>query len=255
MIRALKIDNLEIETYPDRVSMGEAAAAAVSEQIIQLLTRQEFVNVVFASAPSQNEFLAALIQQKGIDWTHVNAFHVDEYIGLPESAPQKFGAFLNEKLFRHLPFHTVNYINGNEPDPMAECGRYAELLLQYPADLVCLGIGENGHLAFNDPHVADLDDPLKVKIVDLDFECRQQQVSDGCFNRLNDVPKLAITLTVPALMAGRFVYGIVPGKNKARAVCRTLYDRISEQCPASALRIHPQAILFLDIDSSSLIKQ
>jgi glucosamine-6-phosphate deaminase len=117
-----------------------------------------------------------------------------------------------------------------------------------------LGIGENGHVAFNDPHVADLDDPLVVKIVDLDFECRQQQVNDKCFNKLKEVPTLAITLTVPALMAGRYIYCMVPGKNKAKAVQHTLYDKISEQCPASALRRHPQAVLFLDSDSSSLIK-
>jgi glucosamine-6-phosphate deaminase len=254
MIKELKKDNLDIKTYSDRASMGAAAAYMVADRIVQLLGEQEFVNIIFASAPSQNEFLAALVEQKDVDWTRINAFHMDEYIGLPENAPQKFGSFLKEKLFRHLPFHTVNYINGNAPDALAECGRYAELLLQYPPDIVCLGIGENGHIAFNDPHVADLDDPLKVKIVDLDFECRQQQVSDGCFNRLKNVPSLAITMTIPALMAGRYIYCIVPGKNKAKAVHHTLFNKISEQCPASVLRRHLQAVLFLDAESSSLIK-
>jgi len=254
MIRELKTENLEVKVFQDRARMGEAAASAVSEQIVKLLNQQEFVNVVFASAPSQNEFLAALIKQAGIDWKRVNAFHVDEYIGLPENSPQKFGSFLTEKLFRHLPFRTLNYINGNAPDSFAECGRYAELLQHYPADIVCLGIGENGHLAFNDPHVADLNDPVRVKIVDLDFECRRQQVTDGCFDNLNSVPKLAITLTIPALMAGKYVYCIVPGKNKALAVYNTLYKKISEQCPASVLRTHPDAVLFLDEDSGALIK-
>jgi glucosamine-6-phosphate deaminase len=254
MIRELKTENLEVKIYQDREKMGEAAASAVGEQVVKLLSQQEFVNIVFASAPSQNEFLAALIKQTAIDWKRVNAFHVDEYIGLPENSPQKFSSFLTEKLFRYLPFHTLNYINGNAPDSFAECGRYAELLQQYPADIVCLGIGENGHLAFNDPHVADLNDPVRVKIVDLDFECRRQQVSDGCFDNLNSVPKLAITLTIPALMAGRYVYCIVPGKNKATAVYNTLYKKISEQCPASVLRTHPEAVLFLDEDSGALIK-
>jgi glucosamine-6-phosphate deaminase len=254
MIRELKTDKLYVKIYSNRSNMGISAAKMVAERIIQLLNEQEFVNIVFASAPSQNEFLAALVEQTDIDWTRINAFHVDEYIGLSENAPQKFGFFLKEKLFGYLPFRSLNFINGNAPDALAECGRYAELLLQYPADIVCLGIGENGHIAFNDPHVAELDDPLKVKIVDLDFECRQQQVSDGCFKKLNDVPTLAITLTIPALMAGRYIYSIVPGKNKARAVYNTLYHKINEQCPASVLRRHPQAILFLDEFSSALVK-
>ncbi|HTK21367.1 MAG TPA: glucosamine-6-phosphate deaminase [Mucilaginibacter sp.] len=254
MIRELKIDELEVKVFESRAKMGEAAASAVGEQIVKLLSQQEYVNIVFASAPSQNEFLAALIKQTGIDWKRVNAFHVDEYIGLPENAPQKFGSFLNEKIFKHLPFHELNYINGSAPDSFAECGRYAELLQQYPSDIVCLGIGENGHLAFNDPHVADLNDPVRVKIVDLDFECRRQQVTDGTFETLNSVPKLAITLTIPALMAGKYTYGIVPGKNKTIAVYNTLYRKISEQCPASVLRTHADAVLFLDADSAALIK-
>lgn len=254
MIKELKTENLGIKIYPGRLDMGEEAADMVGGQIVQLLSEQEFVNMIFAAAPSQNEFLAALVKQTGIDWTRINAFHMDEYIGLPENAPQKFGSFLKEKLFRHVPFRAVSYINGNAPDALAECGRYAELLLRYPPDIVCMGIGENGHIAFNDPHMADLNDPLKVKIVDLDFECRQQQVNDQCFNSLNNVPSLAITLTVPALMAGRYIYSMVPGKNKAKAVYHTLYDEISERCPASVLRRHPQATLFLDNESSPLIK-
>lgn len=254
MIKELEVDDLRVEVYQDRTKMGEAAASAVGERIVKLLSQQEYVNIVFASAPSQNEFLAALIKQTGIDWKRVNAFHMDEYIGLPENSPQKFGSFLNEKIFKHLPFRALNYINGNAPDSFAECGRYAELLQQHLSDIVCLGIGENGHLAFNDPHVADLNDPVRVKIVDLDFECRRQQVSDGTFDNLNSVPKLAITLTIPALMAGEYVYGIVPGKNKTLAVYNTLYKKVSEQCPASVLRRQTNAVLFLDKDSAALIK-
>jgi len=254
MIKELKIDDLEVKVYQDRIKMGEAAASAVGERIVELLSRQEYVNIVFASAPSQNEFLEALIKQTGIDWNRVNAFHSDEYIGLPENSPKKFGSFLDQKIFKHLPFHTLNYINGNSPDSFAECGRYAALLHEYPSDIVCLGIGENGHLAFNDPHVADLNDPVRVKIVDLDFECRRQQVTDGTFDTLNCVPKLAITLTIPALMASRYVYGIVPGRNKTIAVYNALYKKISEQCPASVLRTHPDSVLFLDEDSAALIK-
>jgi glucosamine-6-phosphate deaminase len=179
---------------------------------------------------------------------------MDEYIGLPKDHPASFSSFLRNSLFNKLPFHTVNYINGNAADPQSECNRYADLLLKYPADIVCMGIGENGHIAFNDPHVADFNDPFKVKIVDLDQECRQQQVNDGCFPGLDAVPAYAITLTVPALLSGKFICCIVPGKNKAGAVYHTLFEGINEHCPASALRRHQQATLFLDSESSSLIK-
>jgi len=253
MIGELKIDDLAVEIYPDRKSMGEAAAEMVGEKVISLLTEREFVNMIFAAAPSQNEFLATLITRTDIAWDRINAFHMDEYIGLPENHPALFSSFLKKSLFSHLPFHTVNYINGNAPDAKAECERYADLLKRFPADIVCMGIGENGHIAFNDPHVADFDDPQLVKIVDLDLECRQQQVNDGCFPGLNAVPTHAITLTVPALMAASYAYSIVPGKNKANAVQHTLYNKVTEQCPASILRKHHYAVLFLDAESASLV--
>ncbi|HEX3385934.1 MAG TPA: glucosamine-6-phosphate deaminase [Mucilaginibacter sp.] len=224
----------------------------VSDKIRELLAVQNFVNIIFAAAPSQNEFLMTLIEQKDyIEWQRVNAFHMDEYIGLPESAPQLFGSFLEEKIFSQLPFRTVNYLNGNAADPNAECERYAELLVQNPPDIICMGIGENGHIAFNDPHVADFDDPKMVKIVDLDYECRQQQVNDGCFVTLDAVPTHALTLTVPALMSGKTIYCIVPGRNKANAVKNTITGKVSEACPASILTKHPNTILFLDNDSAS----
>jgi glucosamine-6-phosphate deaminase len=255
MIKELKVDNLAVRIYPDRIRMGSAAADMVGDLIAQLLNEKTYVNLIFAAAPSQNEFLSALIKKEDdFDWERINAFHMDEYIGLPEDHSALFSSFLRSSLFDKLPFHTVNYINGNATDMQAECDRYSDLLLKYPADIVCMGIGENGHIAFNDPHVADFNDPLKVKIVDLDAACRQQQVNDGCFAGLEVVPTHALTLTIPALMSGKYVYCMVPGKNKAKAVHHTLFDEISEQCPASVLRKHPQAILFLDCDSSSLLK-
>jgi glucosamine-6-phosphate deaminase len=254
MIKELKANDLAVKIYPGRAEMGNAAADMVSNRIAQLLKEQDFANMIFAAAPSQNEFLKALIDNNDIDWTRINAFHMDEYIGLPQNHPALFSSFLREKIFDRVPFHTVNYINGNAPDSKEECRHYTDLLLQYPTNIVCMGIGENGHIAFNDPHVADFNDPERVKIVDLDLECRQQQVNDGCFPGLNEVPTHAITLTIPALMAGKYIYSMVPGKNKAKAVHHTLFDEISEQCPASILRRHSNAILFLDTDSSSLIK-
>jgi glucosamine-6-phosphate deaminase len=254
MFKELKTDNLDARIYPDRISMGNAAADMVCNQMVQLLNEQDFVNMIFAAAPSQNEFLAALIERTEIDWSRINAFHMDEYIGLPENHPALFSSFLKRQLFERVPFRSINYINSHTPDVLTECDRYAGLLLENPADIVCMGIGENGHIAFNDPHVADFNDPLKVKIVDLDMECRQQQVNDGCFPGLNEVPDHAITLTIPTLINGKYICCIVPGKNKAMAVYPTLFDEISERCPASILRKHPRAILFLDKDSSSLVK-
>jgi glucosamine-6-phosphate deaminase len=178
---------------------------------------------------------------------------MDEYIGLPENDPRTFASFLKEKIFDKLPFHSVNYLNGNAPDLEAECKRYADLLTQYPTDIICMGIGENGHIAFNDPHVADFNDPLLVKVVSLDAECRQQQVHDKCFDLLNEVPTHAITLTVPALMDSKYIYCMVPGEKKAKAVFNTLNAEINEKCPATILRRHENAMLFIDKDSGAFV--
>jgi len=254
MINEFLADNLKVNVYQTRREMGVEAAILVGNKIKELLGRQDWVNMIFAAAPSQNEFLAALTELIDVEWNRVNAFHMDEYIGLLENAPQRFGAFLKDKLFNLLPFRSVNYINGCAADPGAECRSYTDLLKQFPPDIVCMGIGENGHIAFNDPHVADFNDSALVKIVDLDPPCRQQQVNDGCFLTLDTVPTHAITLTIPSLMSGKFIYCMVPGKNKARAVDDTLNGSISEQCPASILRKHPNAVLMLDRESSSLLK-
>jgi len=245
--------NLQVLKYKNRTAMGEAAAKLVLKKIAELLSKQQYVNIIFAAAPSQNEFLAALVKNEVIDWERVNAFHMDEYIGLPEGDTRTFALFLKERIFNKLPFHDVNYINGNALDLEAECTHYANLLKQYPADIVFMGIGENGHIAFNDPHVADFNDPLLVKTVSLDEACRQQQVNDECFDALDDVPRNALTLTVPALMAAKYVYCMVPGEKKAQAVYNTVNDNITAASPATILRKHPNAILFLDEDSGRLL--
>jgi len=244
---------LTVNIYESRALMGLAAADMVCNRITSLLMGQEFVNMIFAAAPSQNEFLAALAENTMVDWGRVNAFHMDEYIGLDKNDVRTFACFLNDKIFSRLNFHSINYINGNAADLSAECDRYTKLLLQYPADIVCMGIGENGHIAFNDPHVADFNDPLKVKIVTLDVDCRLQQVNDGCFAELTEVPGQALTLTVPALMTGTYVYCMVPGAKKAKAVYNTVCADIMVDYPSTILRRHDNAVLFLDGDSSSLL--
>jgi glucosamine-6-phosphate deaminase len=233
--------------------MGASAAEDIKARILSLLAEKDTVNMIFAAAPSQNEVLAALAADGDIPWERINAFHMDEYIGLPAGAPQAFGEFLKAHIFGLVPFGSVSLLDVTAADPEAECDRYAALLRDYPADIVVMGIGENGHIAFNDPPVADFSDPKAVKAVALDEVCRNQQVHDGCFARLDDVPTTAITLTVPTLFAGKHLFCIVPASTKARAVYATLCGDIGESCPATILRRHESAVLYLDGDSSALL--
>jgi len=244
---------LNVNIYETRTKMGEAAAADIKACILSLLQKKETINMIFAAAPSQNEVLAALATDADIPWNRVNAFHMDEYIGLSADAPQGFGNFLKAHIFGLAPFKSVHYIDISAVDAEKECARYAALLAQYPTDIVVMGIGENGHIAFNDPPVANFNDPQAVKPVALDEVCRNQQVNDGCFAKLDDVPKTAITLTVPTLFAGDHLFCIVPAKTKANAVKATLCDDVTEHCPATILRRHKNAVLYLDGDSSSLL--
>jgi glucosamine-6-phosphate deaminase len=248
----IKKDSLTTKVFESRSSMGSDAANLVSEKISELLKTKRFINMIFAAAPSQNDFLSELIK-KNVEWDRINAFHMDEYVGLDANAPQGFGNFLKDRLFKKVSFRSVQYINGNAADLEAECDRYANLLSLQPVDIVCMGIGENTHLAFNDPHVADFNDEKIVKIVDLDMECRQQQVNDGCFNTIEEVPANALTLTIPTLVKPAYVYCIVPGEKKAKAVYQTLNESITEKYPSTILRKHPNAILFIDEKSSVLI--
>ena len=252
-MKTFEKDLLKVNIYETRKEMGEAAAKDIKSCMLSLLETKETINMIFAAAPSQNEVLSSLANDKEIPWNRVNAFHMDEYIGLPADAPQGFGNFLKEHIFGIADFKSVSYIDITAIDADAECERYAALLASNPTDIVVMGIGENGHIAFNDPPVADFNDKKAVKPVELDEICRNQQVNDGCFASLDDVPKMAITLTVPTLFAGDHLFCIVPAKTKANAVRATLCDEINEKCPATVLRRHSSAVLYLDGDSSSLL--
>jgi len=246
-------DRLNIKKYISKQKMAEQAALDATTAINDLLQKKEEINIIFAAAPSQNEFLAALASVPTIEWQRINAFHMDEYIGLPQDAPQGFGNFLSARLFSLVPFKSIHYLNGQANDLKVECQRYSDLLKSFPPDIVCLGIGENGHIAFNDPHVALFNDPELVKIVNLDDMCRMQQVNDDCFEKFEDVPENAITLTITALTNAKFMFCIAPGKRKASAVYRTINGEINEQCPASILRKKENAVLYIDAESSSLL--
>ncbi len=247
-------DKLETRVYDSRKEMGAAAARNVAAAIEKVLAEKETCNMIFAAAPSQNEVLAALRADTSIPWNRVRAFHMDEYCGLRPEAPQAFGNFLEQALFAHVPLLSVHYLReaGNTPEEI--CENYSGLLKQYPVDLVCLGIGENGHIAFNDPAVADFSDPALVKVAELDAVCRQQQVNDGCFDTLEEVPARAVTLTIPALCRGKSLFCVVPGTRKAQAVRRTCEGPIGEECPATVLRRHGGAVLYLDRDSAAQLK-
>lgn len=242
------IAGLKVRRFPDRAALGAAAATDIAAFMRARLARQPALRMIFAAAPSQSEMLAALVAEAGIDWPRVTAFHMDEYHTLPAGAPQRFGNWLRHALFKHVPLGEVRLIE-TDADPAAGMADYARHLAMAPIDAVCLGIGVNGHLAFNDPPVADLADPLDVKIVELDDVCRQQQVDDGAFARVEDMPRSAITLTVPRLLRADRLFCVVPGAMKRDAVRRSLHDPIGAACPGTALRGHRDCTLYVDRES------
>jgi glucosamine-6-phosphate deaminase len=239
---------LLLRSFPSRAEMATAAAADITSELRRRLARQPSVRMIFAAAPSQAELLSSLVEATGIDWQRVTAFHMDEYVGLPAGAPERFAAWLNRHLFSKLPFSAVHLIQP-EPNTEAAAAAYAEALAAAPVDIVCLGIGVNGHIAFNDPPLADFNDPLDARVVDLDVVCRQQQVDDDCFALIEDVPTEAITLTIPRLLRADRLFCTVPGASKREAVRRTLHGPIDTSCPASILRTHPDCTLYLDAES------
>lgn len=226
--------------------MGQAAAEWAAEALRQAIAVRGAARVVFASAPSQDEFLDALARAPDLDWQHVTAFHLDEYVGLPGDAPQAFGQYLRDRLFRRIAPAATHFLDGNARDLSAEARRYATLLAEAPLDLACTGIGENGHLAFNEPGMARFDDPELVRVVELDERSRRQQVNDGCFADLEQVPRQALTMTVPAILSARAVVCVVPGPTKREALRCLVKGPVSPQLPASALRRHRRAVLFAD---------
>ena len=250
--RDFKVSEMRVKTFGTRKEMGYNAAEDVARKIRQLTEQKEEVNIIFAAAPSQNEFLERLVQIENVEWNKVNAFHMDEYIGLKFLSEQSFGYYLNENIFSRVGFKSVNYLNGNAEDLHRECLRYEKLLKEHKPDIVCMGIGENGHIAFNDPHVANFNDPKMVKKVELDEICRQQQVNDGCFKDIRSVPACALTLTIPTLMEADYIFCVVPSKSKAVAVYNTICGEVSEKCPASILKQHKDTVLYCDAESAVL---
>ena len=247
-------EQLTVETHPSNKVLGEAAALYLIEQINTLLEDQETVNLILATGNSMLTLYQGLCKHEGqVEWDRVRIFHMDEYVGVDDKHPASFRRYMHEKLIDIIKPLQFFEVIGDAPDAGEECARYADLMKQHPADICCLGIGENGHLAFNDPPFADFKDTETVKIVTLAEKSRYQQVGEGHFASYEDVPAEAITLTIPALLAPGCVIGIVPEARKAQAVKDALTGPITEDCPASILRQTPQARLFLDVDSAGLL--
>jgi glucosamine-6-phosphate deaminase len=231
-----------------REELGRTAARDIAAAIRTGLQNQTGLRILFASAPSQEATLRALVEEPEIDWTRVTAFHLDEYLGLPPDSPQRFGNWLNSVLFDQVPLGAVHLMDPGQ-DVQEGMAQYRALLTSAPIDIVCLGIGVNGHLAFNDPP-AEFDTSDVLRVVELDDVSRQQQVDDCCFSRLADVPREALTVTVPTLLSARRIFCMVPGRAKRDAVRRALRGPVTPEMPASALRKHPDCTIYLDSESA-----
>jgi glucosamine-6-phosphate deaminase len=253
-VAEFSVEKLKVSVFEDRATMGRAAASDVAAAIAARQAAARRANVVFAAAPSQIEFLASLVADKNVDWGRVYGFHMDEYLGLNADHPASFRRYLNEHLFGLVGLagsDRLRLISGeNASRPLRTCLEYEDVLRAEPTDIVCAGIGENGHLAFNDPPVADFLDPVLVKVVRLDHACREQQFHDGSFDSIDQIPTHAYTLTVTALLSAPIVTVVVPGPRKADAVLATLKGPYGESCPATALRRHVGARLYLDRESA-----
>jgi glucosamine-6-phosphate deaminase len=248
-MQEIKADRLQVKIFTDDKEMGLAAADFSAKIIGDSLKSKGIANIIIATGASQFTFYEAL-REKELDWSNITVFHLDEYVGMSDQHPASFRKYLKERILDLVKPREVHFLNGDASDPEKEVRRYESLLEAVEIDLACIGIGENGHIAFNDPPVADFEDPRLVKIVELDSDCRQQQLGEGWFPTFEDVPTHALSLTVPGIMRAKVISCVVPDKRKALAVYNTVHAEISEKCPATILRTHPDCTLFLDPNSA-----
>jgi len=252
---SLRINQTVVEVYANKAEMGAAAATFAVALLRERIAQGRRPRIIVGTGPSQSEMIEALVTLPGVDWRRVEIFHMDEYVGLSAAHPASFRRWLKEHVADRVPANRVHYLAGDAPDADAECRSYAELLAAAPIDITFLGFGENGHIAFNDPHVADFHDPSPVKRVEMDRRCRLQQVGEGHFAKLEDVPREALTVTCPVLLSARDVVASVPDERKAEAVRNAIEGPLTTACPASAVFVHPRARVFLDAHSASLLRQ
>ncbi|HEY1659913.1 MAG TPA: glucosamine-6-phosphate deaminase [Candidatus Sulfotelmatobacter sp.] len=241
-----------LKVFSDRVTMGKAAAEQAAVAIRRAIAEHGDARIIAATAASQLEFLDALTKSSGIDWSHVEVFHLDEYIGLPASHPGSFRKMLLEQLVQKTGISHYHLLDGDAADPSEIVSRVGAQLASRPVDIAFLGIGENGHIAFNDPP-ADFETEEPYIIVKLDEACRQQQVGEAWFAEISQVPKQAISMSARQILKAREILAVVPGPRKAQAVKTCVEGPISPMAPASILRTHPDATIYLDKESASLL--
>lgn len=252
-IKTFQVDQLPVRVYGGQSDLAADAARMVQAFLVQCIAERGAASAILATGNSQIQFLDELIKLGGVDWSKVTLFHMDEYMGIDANHKASFRRYMRERVESRVKPKMFHYIEGESDQPLTECARYADYLQEKEIDLCCMGVGENGHIAFNDPHVADFDDPWSVKLVKLDLRCRQQQVNEGHFPSVDDMPQFAYTITIPTLCAVRKIVCIAPEKRKAQAIHNALKDAVSPNCPASYLRTQPQAVLLLDTDSAALL--
>lgn len=243
-------DNLRIKIFENKEELGEAAAISVAIKLNSAISEKGSANLILATGASQFQFLEHL-QKQPVNWEKITVFHLDEYLGMAVTHPASFRKYLKDRILESVHPRQVYYLNGDDADVEAEAKRYEGILKTHPIDVACIGIGENGHIAFNDPPVADFNDPKLVKVVELDEACRQQQLGEGWFPSIDDVPTHALSLTIPAIMRCKAISCVVPDERKSTAIYNTVISDISTRCPATILRKHPDAVLYLDQGSAS----
>ena len=245
---------MDVHVYPSKAAMGAAAAAQAAGLIREAIAARGAANVIAATGASQFEFLDALTGIPGIDWPRTVFFHLDEYVGLPSSHPASFRRYLKERIVDRVHPGDFHLIGGEAADPRAECARVGAIVARHPIDVAFVGIGENGHLAFNDPP-ADFDTESPYLVVELDDDCRRQQLGEGWFARLEDVPRRAISMSVRQILKSREILCVVPDARKARAVRECLEGAVSPRHPASVLQQHPRTTVFLDSPAAALLER
>jgi glucosamine-6-phosphate deaminase len=250
-VKHFEVGTMKLEIHANRKAAGEAAARSAAQTLKQLDRTRSAIGVIFATGASQLETLHALTSMTDLPWKKVHGFHLDEYIGIDENHPASFRRYLRENLTERVPMGEFLEIDGSSSDSDRVRRNYVQELRAADPQLCLLGIGENGHLAFNDPPEANFEDPDAMKVVTLDAACRQQQLAEGWFERLEDVPERALTLTIPTLLKVPKLILSVPGRRKAQSVRRTLEEEISTACPATILRAHPDVTIYLDEESAS----
>jgi glucosamine-6-phosphate deaminase len=244
--------NARVHIYPNRAALGAAAAERAAQVLTRAIEKRQKPRVIVATGNSQLPLVEALVQHK-LNWNAVEIFHMDEYVHMKADHPASFRLWIRTRVEEKVHPGKANYLAGDAPDLDAEMKRYSQLLNAEPIDLAFVGFGENGHIAFNDPHVADFNDPATVKLITLDEASRRQQAGEGHFKDIDSVPKEAMTITCSGLFRAENWVCCVPERRKAEAVRNALEGPIAESCPASLVRRHPRADVYLDAESSSLL--